>query len=93
MVRQPGPVAPRLTPPALVDLQLVEADRVVAGDDLDGADVDHVDLTGRRLREVMWRESRLVDVAMDDVDLRGARLLDVHLESMSATAISAPART
>ncbi len=84
------PAPPRLSAPALVDLLPVAPARLQAGEPLDGAHVVGADLSGCRLRETSWREAHLVDLVLDDADLRHARLVDVRLESSTASTVSAP---
>ncbi len=71
----------------------VAPDRLLAGEAMDGAHVVGADLSGSRLREASWREAHLVDLVLDDADLRNARLVDVRVESSTASTVSAPAST
>ena len=86
---KPGrPAPPRVTPLTLVDLDPVDPQRMAAGESLDGAHVSRADLRGQRLRAVTYRESVIDDASLDDADLRGARLLDLRIESASASSVT-----
>ncbi len=91
--RSPHPAPPRITSPSVSSLDPADPEWPESGHELDGVHVTGADLTGRRLRDVRWRESVIADATVDDVDLRGARLTDVRLEAVTATTFSAPLST
>jgi uncharacterized protein YjbI with pentapeptide repeats len=89
----PAPQPPRIAAPTLVGLQSREPGAEVVYEDLDGVLVAGADLSGRSLVGASWRESRLTDLVADDLTCRGARFLDVLIESASAVGIDGSGST
>src|SRR5690242_12364245 len=82
---------PRLSPPSLVDLEDTTAEDVAGGTDCQR--IARATISGLRVSAVDFRESELLDVRIDDSELRDCRFLDVRFERLDAPDLGLPAST
>jgi uncharacterized protein YjbI with pentapeptide repeats len=90
MARKPGTQAPRLDEIRLEDLAVGDPEALGPHDLYEGLRFDAVDLSGRDLGGIQFRECAFDDVQAHDATLRGATFFDVELARLNAPIFSAP---
>lgn len=90
---RPAQRGPRIDPITLVDLTDSDGALLRPGDSREAERYDGIDLAGRDLTGITFRECEFMAVSLDDAKLRGASLADCVAVDLRAAVFSAPRST
>ncbi|SMQ73826.1 pentapeptide repeat-containing protein [Agreia sp. VKM Ac-1783] len=90
MARKPGTQAPRLDAIVLDDLVEGDSETLRPHDVYEGLRFDGLDISGRELSGIQFRECVFDDVRAHDAVLRGATFSDIEFTRLNAPIFSAP---
>lgn len=82
--------APVIAPPPLIELVDADESTLVIDDVREGERFSGIDLSGRALPGIRFSECELLDVSLNETDLRGSRFLESRITRLDAPVFKAP---